>query len=247
MKLFKIIIISFSVFLANYSYSQVEKINDIDKKLIQIFRVLVASGNESYHDSLSQQFKNNLLNYLYLQLTFDNSLDSISKYITVKSSQDNEIKFYSWDEQFISPWHTINCYAQFKASDGKILVQSISGDSDEVDFTDSKIYKVYDLSIDSTKCYLTFAWGTHGGGHQHQIIQVFKRVSDSLITCESCLNNCKDIVIEYPRSAKADINFNPLTQEISYNDFKLNEDSGFYEPTGKQVILKLKNGTFVIK
>lgn len=240
---FKTIVFTFGVFFANLCYCQKEELRKVDNELTQIFHSLNESDLTS-HDSISKLFSNKLLNFLSLQYSFDNSLDSLSKYISVIASQDNKIKFYSWDEQYKSPWHTFNCYAQFIASDGRIIVQSISSDSNEVDFTDGDIYEVCDIKIDTTKYYLTFAWGTHAGGNQFQIIQIFSIVSDKLMKCQTCLNNQSDIIIEYPRISKLKLSYDSEKKEISYKEFKPYEDDPFYYETGEIVKLRLLNGMF---
>jgi len=106
---------------------------------------------------------------------------------------------------------------------------------------------VYELPINGSKYYLTFASGTHGSGHQHKIVQIFSIARDKLVKCNSCFSDNSDLIIEYPRSDKANLIFNEKTNEISYSEFKLDDNIGFYRPTGKVITLKLVNGKFTTR
>jgi len=199
-------------------------------------------------DSLAPAFKKQLAEQLTNPITFDNSLDSLSKYLNIKISADKQIKFYSWDDIGGGTWHNINCIAQFKTDSGKIIVQQLNTErADSIDFTDSGIYGVYEIFINGMKYYLTFAAGTHGSGHQHKIVQVFSITSEKLVKCKSCFADNNDLIIEFTRSDKANLVFNEKTNEISYSEFKLDDDIGFYRPTGKIITLKLIDGKFTTR
>jgi hypothetical protein len=131
--------------------------------------------------------------------------------------------------------------AQFRADDGDVVVKEVSpGEEDRTGgFTDSGIGEIFEVKKDDTTYYITFGSGSHGSGHLHKIVQVFSIVGNELVKCTSCFSSEGDLVIEYPRSQLANLTFDPLTEEISYNEFLLNEDIGFYEPTGRVVKLKL--------
>lgn len=228
------------------AFSQTLDLQSMDNTLTNTFKIMMAADYNLRYDSLAPAFKQKLAEQLVNPITFNNSLDSLSNYVNVKVSPDKNIKFYSWDEIEGGTWHKINCLAQFKSSKGTIVVQQLNADSssDSVDFTDSGIYKVYEIFINSAKHYLTFASGTHGGGHQHEIVQIFSIVSDKLVKCTSCFSNSTDLIIEYPRSEKSNLIFNQRTNEISYSEFKFDNEIGFYRSTGQVVKLKLKNGRF---
>lgn len=206
---------------------------------------MIAAANDFRHDSLAPAFQKQLAGQLTNPLTFDNSLDSLSKYLNIKISADKRIKFYSWDDNGGGTWHNINCNTQFKTDNGKIIVQQLNTESaDSVDFTDSGIYEVHELLINGSIYYLTFASGTHGSGHQHKIVQIFSITHDILVKCTSCFSDNSDLIIEYQRNDKANLVFNEKTNEISYSEFKFDDDIGFYRPTGKVITLKLINGKF---
>lgn len=209
---------------------------------------MLAADYDLRYDSLAPAFKRQLTEQLKNPITFDNSLDSLSKFLKIKTSADKQIKFYSWDDKEGGTWHNINCIAQFKTDNERIFVQQLNTESsDSVDFTDSGIYEVYEIFINGMKYYLTFASGTHGSGHQHKIVQVFSITYDKLVKCKSCFADNNDLIIEYPRSDKANLVFNEETNEIFYSEFKLDDDIGFYRPTGKVITLKLINGKFTTR
>ncbi len=131
--------------------------------------------------------------------------------------------------------------AQFRADDGNVVVREVStGEEDRTGgFTDSGIGEILEVKKDDTVYYVTFGSGSHGSGHLHKIVQVFSIQGNELVKCTSCFPTDGDLVIEYPRSQLANLTFHSLTEEISYNEFLLNEDIGFYEPTGRVVKLQL--------
>jgi hypothetical protein len=53
------------------------------------------------------------------------------------------------------------------------------------------------------------------------------------------------LIIECPRSEKANLVFDAKTSKISYNEFKYNDNIGFFESTGQIVTLKLFDGVFI--
>jgi len=87
---------------------------------------MVAADYDLRYDSLAPAFKKQLSEQLTNPLTFDNSLDSLSKYLTIKTSTDKRIKFYSWDDIGGGTWHNTNCIAQFKTDNGEIIVQQLN-------------------------------------------------------------------------------------------------------------------------
>lgn len=167
--------------------------------------------------------------------------------MNIESSPDKRIKFYSWDERNEGTWWSIQCVAQYRTDDGNVAVHEVSTDEEDRTewFTDSGIGEIFEVKKDDTTYYITFGSGSHGSGHLHKIVQVFSIVGNELVKCSSCFPTAGDVVIEYPRSALPNLTFDPLTNELSYNDFLLNEDIGFYEPTGRIVKLKWVNGVFV--
>lgn len=231
------------------SYGQKTEFREIDRQLTNSYRQLLSAEPRSATDSLSRAFKNQLLNYLADPLTFRNEFDSLRRYLTIKTSPDQKIKFYSWDDQTGGTWHNINCVAQFEATNGKIIVQNISTgrEAELSEFTDSAVYEIFELGTGAEKLYLTFASGTHGSGQHHQIVQLFRINGDTLLKCNSCFAGNKDFVIEYPRSEKANLAFDPAKNSLNFNEFGFDAEEHRYKATGKTVSLEFINGVFTQK
>lgn len=229
------------------AFSQPATLRSIDNELTRSYKALLHERYDGNPDSIAPLFKEQILKQLENPLTFDNSLDSLDKVLTIRISADRKIKFYSWDECTGGTWHLLFCVAQFKGKSGKIIVQPVtSGNAMEFGgYDDSSVYEINQLSIRDTTFYLTIAWGTHGAGHQHVIVRVFKIENDKLVSCTSCFATQKELVLEWPRSRGANLRFDAKTNEISYNEFVENDDTGFYDDTDKVVVLRLVNGVFV--
>jgi hypothetical protein len=213
----------------------------IDQDIAELFQGLIDADPQLRSDSLAPLFKDQLITHLQNPLTFENDLDSLGTVINIESSPDKRIKFYSWDERNEGTWWSIQCVAQFRTEQGDVVVQEVSTgeESRTGKYTDSGIDEIFEVKMDDTVYYVTFGSGSHGSGHLHKIVQVFSIQGNELVKCTSCFPSEGDLVIEYPRSQLANLTFDPLTNEISYNEFLLNEDIGFYEPTGRIVKLQL--------
>ncbi|MET6989183.1 hypothetical protein [Sediminicola arcticus] len=242
-------IIIFGLIFCLSSNGQKSEFQEIDSQLTNNFKKMLSAESELRFDRLSPGFTKQILNFLANPVTFRNEFDSLSKYLTIKTSPDNKIKFYSWDDLTGGTWHNINCVAQFETDNGKIIVQQInSGKEAELGrYTDSEIYEVFELNTEIEKLYLTIAWGTHGSGQQHQIVQIFRINGDTLLKCNSCFADNKDLVIEYPRSEKANLTFDPVKNILHFNEFKFDEEKGRYKATGKTISLEFINGVFTRK
>jgi hypothetical protein len=231
------------------SYGQKTEFQEIDIQLTNNFREMLSAETRFRYDSLSPSFKNQLYKYLANPITFKNEFDSLSKYLTIRTSPDKKIKFYSWDDYTGGTWHNIYCVAQFETDSGKIIVQQINSEREAElsEYTDSGIYAVFELNTETEKLYLTIASGTHGSGQHHQIVQIFRINGDTLLKCNSCFADNKDFVIEYPRSEKANLIFDPVNSTLHFNEFKFDEEIGFNKATGKTISLEFINGVFTRK
>ncbi|MBI3510324.1 MAG: hypothetical protein HY064_06650 [Bacteroidetes bacterium] len=245
MKFFIITIFLFCGFIA---FGQVNALRKIDNELTASIKKEITS-DEGIRDSLATVFQKLLLKDLADPVTFTGSLDSLSKWVEIKYSADNQIKFYSWDDYTGGTWHNINCVTQFRSENGKVIVQQLnSGNEGEKDlYTDSGIYEVHVVTINGKTSYLTFGWGTHGAGMQHSIVRVFQVTGPKLTDCTSCFANDSDLVIEYPRAYNLKLNFDPLTNEISYTECIEIIDSVSPQPIGKTIVLQLRDGKFTEK
>jgi hypothetical protein len=165
--------------------------------------------------------------------------------LDITISADKQIKFYSWVDIGSGSWHNIVCLAQFKATNGKIIVQQLNiREDDNENFTDSGIYEVNEINYNGTKFYLTFGSGTHGSGHWHKIVQIFSIANDKLVKCKSCFANKRDLVVECQRGDNSNLAFNPKTKEITHCEFAYADSVGIYRSTGRKIFLKFDKGIY---
>lgn len=173
-------------------------------------------------------------------MTFEGSLDSLAQQITIKTSPDKRVKFYSWDDMNGGTWHTIHSFAQYRGADGSVQILQIDTGNEDRDeaYTDSRIDYIYEIVVDSQTYYLTRAWGTHGSGMQHEILRVYLFIDGTFACCESCLGD-EGFVIEYPRSATLKFEFDPVKKSISYQTMKKPNAAGVAAPLGEWTTLIL--------
>lgn len=242
MKATFLLLIVLNLFIFSNGNAQITDILQIDSELTFLYQNLEKRKTDD--DSTAPIFRQKLLFHLKSPITFELKLNSLEKQMKIISTPDSLVKFYSWNSQEGGTWHTIEAVAQFKNKLGEIEIQTLTNDF-ENDFTDSHIYKVNEYTFEGKKYYVTFGSGTHGGGMQHTIVQIFNLENDSLVKCTSCFSNNLDLVIEYPRGDKLNLTFDEKTKTISYSEVKNFEAPRFYgRPSKKIVKLKLKKGVY---
>lgn len=242
------ILIGLTFFLTT-CFSQTTAFQKIDGELTNSFKAMVSASPPLRDDSLGTTFKTQLLSYLINPVTFNNVFDSLSKYLTITTSPDKKVIFYSWDDMSGGTWHHIHCVAQFQSDQGRIMIQQINSgkEAETGDYTDSRIYEVFELGTDKEKLYLTLAWGTHGSGYEHRIVQIFRIQENVFQKCGSCFTDTRDLVIEYPRGEKADLVFDPMKNQIRYKEFRFDEETGLAQPTGEIITFELRNGETIFE
>ena len=240
------ILILIGQFLTFYAVSQTSA-KSIDKILSDNFQQLKNSEYEmKRYDSFAPGFKKTLVKYLSSPVTLNNTLDTLETLITIRQSRDKKIKFYSWDDLTGGTWHEINSFVQFKGTGNKILYKQLDTDKEMVEggYTDSEIYDVHEINEGLITYYLTFGWGTHGSGGQHQIVYLFKIDGDKLIQCKSFHNGKTQLAFEYSRSDKLNLKFDNATKTLSFDEFVQNGEKQFAQKTGKRKTLKFSKGMF---
>ena len=227
------------------SYGQTTS-QSIDRTLTDIFKKLQESEYEMRYDSIAPLFKQQVKKYLSSPLTFENKLDSLETFVRVVRSPDKKIKFYSWDELTGGTWHEVNVFAQFRGSSNQVFCEQIDTDKEmEVGgFTDSEILEINEIKENGKTFYVTFGWGTHGNGNQHMIIQVFQIVGDNMIRCKAFNKEQAELVIEYPRTERLQLEFNKTNNSFSFNEFTEPGEEQFAQRTGKRKNLRFINGSF---
>jgi hypothetical protein len=229
--------------------SQMKEIQRIDDELTATFKKLLDADIQTRYDSLAPLFKKQLIMHLANAVTFNNSLANLSKYVHIQPSADKKLKFYSWDDLTGGTWHYYTAVAQFLTDEGKIGAQclNIKDETGTDESSDCIIYEVHDIAIDGVIHYLTFGRGTHASGYLHDIIRIFKISGSKLMECDDCFAPDIEGFIAYPRIDNPNLAFNPKTNEITYNEFQWDDETGSSKPTGKIITLKLINGKFMKK
>ena len=245
MKLQTIALTLIGQLLTVYAVSQTSA-KSIDKILSDGFQQLKNSDYDERYDSLAPAFKNALKKYLSSPVILDSTLDTLETLITIRQSTDKKIKFYSWDELTGGTWHAINSFVQFKGTGNKVLYKQLDTDKEMEDggYTDSEIYQVHEIKEGSETYYLTFGWGTHGSGGQHQVVYLFRIEGDQLIKCKSFMNGETQLAFEYSRSDKLNLEFDNKIKTLSFDEFVENEEGEFARKSGNRKTLKFSKGVF---
>lgn len=189
-----------------------------------------------------QAFKADMIAQLGAADAFQNPFDHLREEIGIVASPDGKVRFFSWGCLGGGVRHSVNLLAQFVGENGKVQVQILS-DEAAADFTDSGIFEVYAYTYDQQDYYLTFAAGSYGGGMRHLVVQIFYLEGDSLQRCEACLDGKTVLPIEFPRIYEAKLRYDPVRQQLSFDEFRMKDD--WLQPTQRQIHLQLKNGVFV--
>lgn len=245
MSIHSLLLFLFVQFIALYAVCQTSA-KSIDKILSTSYQLLQNADYEKRYDSLAPAFKKTLTKYLSSPVTLYNALDTLETLITIRQSADKKIKFYSWDELTGGTWHEINSFAQFEGNGNKVIYKQLDTDKEMENggYSDSEIYKVYEIREGQKVYYLTFGWGTHGNGNQHQIVYLLKIDGDKLIKCKAFNNGELSLSFEYSRSDKMNLDFDNLTKTLSFDEFAESDGEPFAQKTGKRKTLKFSNGVF---
>ncbi len=219
-----------------------------DELLTKAFQSIAVAKSTHQADSAAIAFKQQLMAELSNPQSFHFLLDSLARYVSIQASADRQIRFFSWQAIPGGSWQSFDCVAQFRADDGSPVVQQISTEqTEQTDYSDSRIYEIHNLQIEGRTHYLCFAWGTHGSGLQHQVVRMFAIRGRQLTSCINCMAGQPQLLIQYPRHAASHLTYNPDSQSIHFHEFQLNAEEGYYLPTGNTVILVLTDGVFAEK
>lgn len=240
-------IISIVLILAKASllFSQAMDMQKAEKDLIVKFQNYENSDENFRFDSLRAELKTHIASILSSSNSFEYPFDSLSNYVTIIKSNDNKLRIFSWDELTGGSWHDMAVIVQYKTSNQGVKIQWIDSDISEEakGYTDAIQFEVHDVEINKKPHYLCFGWGTYGSGHHHNTILIFSLENDSLKVCQDCIEN-DYAVIQAPRSEKIHLEYNAMKKVISFNEFIIDHEIGFFYPTGRRLNLKLRNGKY---
>tara|TARA_Y100001933_G_C18817137_1_gene487567 strand:+ start:64 stop:795 length:732 start_codon:yes stop_codon:yes gene_type:complete len=175
-------------------------------------------------------------------LSFTNKYDSLSRYIGIKYSSDSLLKTYCWSERSGGCCHTSATFAQFKTKSGEIkhldLEKSVVS-GNEIFITD-----LQKVEIKNKPFYLLLGWGTCCGAAHFQTAKIYEIKNDTLVQVDSAFDNNKTLYIGAKRSQKIELKYSPKTKILSYNKYKFDSDSGFYNLEKSIVKWELKDSGF---
>ncbi|WP_405411337.1 hypothetical protein [Maribacter sp. Asnod1-A12] len=229
------------------------------------FHILMGQTSENYSDQLlTSTFKSfksadleladHILPFLKervkVELTntssFTNPSDSLSKYITIKKSDDNLLRLYCWDERNSGCRWTSTTFAQFKTRSNEIKIinlEEITADYDE----DLYLLNLHEIEINNQPHYLIIGYGGHCGNHIYQIARVFKISDNTLVKCDSIFNNKNEIDAGASRNGEIEMKYSKETKTLSYNQYEFDEDKGFYLDKSSKVKWTLTKSGFIKK
>ncbi len=95
--------------------------------------------------------------------------------------------------------------------------------------------------------YILFGYGTYGSGKQHFIVRIFEKNKAEIRECFNCYPKQKMFFIECNRSQNIDLNFDTKTNEFSFKQFKMDDDTGFYTREFDLIKYEFSNGVFIRK
>jgi len=191
-------------------------------------------------------FEEHLKRFLLEKESWDYKFDTLSKRINIETSPNKKVRTFGWNEQMGGSWHTYKSIIQFKHNNtltitdfqNKKILHEESIEGNEV-FRDVIIHEIHSIN----RGFLFVGWGTHGGGHQHTILAFYKKDKNGHLIRNPLFENLKNsLVIKYPRKDK--LNLIIKKNKISFNEFILDDEIGFYLSTGQKVLLKKKKGIF---
>lgn len=215
----------------------------LDSLLFYKYNEMISADDTTRYNILAPQFRLFLYEKLKNKNTFNYKFDSLSTKINMLSSFENKIRIFSWDEYSAGSWHDMASIIQYKDNRGEI----------NVDFLDSLIFEklnnyevnIYKIYYINKNHYLLFGKGSNGGGNHHNVALILIIEDDNIQICKDCLENKSFLVIEAARSQDINLTFDTNKKNLRYNEYLMNEETGFYYPSGKVIKLKLLNNKFI--
>jgi hypothetical protein len=238
----------FFIGIHGLSHAQQSSAQKLDISLTNEFRKMqheAFNDNWDDFDSLIHAFKKRLKKELATGVGLDCKFDSLSKEMSIVQSEDKLMRIFSWDELSGGTWHDMAVFAQYRTSTGAIGAKQINSDREAElgEYTDVIISKIHMVKMRDKTFYLTIGWGTHGAGHHHMTAQMFSIEENKLVKCTDCFDSGADLVVVSGRGFDPGLTYDPLTKQISYNEFK-EDEGGWMMPTGKLIKLKLRENSF---
>lgn len=179
--------------------------------------------------------------------SFYSPMKKLSKYVTIKISEDSLVKTYSWDKINGGSWHDMASYVQFKNSSGQITYQPL-GSGDEYmtgEPTSVIIYDIHTIKSKHKTYYLVLGWGTYGGGLHHSLARVYQITADGFVQCDTIFQGARHLLAGANRVNKINLKYNSELRELSYFHYEYDENNGFYNGESKKEIWLFESNKFV--
>ena len=221
----------------------------IEKELVRLYDQFRAKsyGFDDVSDSLRITFMENLLQTLQNNAFVHYPFDSLGTRITLTTSTDKKLRVFSWDNISGGTWHDYVALYQY-ADQGKVVTGKLHTgmETGTGDYTDAWYHKIYTIDSTSPK-YLVLGYGTHGGGHHFYIARLLEYKQGQLTDVEKAFGDKTYLSVIMPRHIKEEPIFNSEKKEIQFPEFVIDEETGFYQRSGKEMTLKYTAGKFVKK
>ncbi|WP_046755912.1 hypothetical protein [Kordia jejudonensis] len=236
-------------FLSFYTLSMCAQIDMKveEEKVLAALTQLRSKDATIDRDKAAIKFEKTLKTVLLKEESWSYKFPELRKYINIETSKDKKIRTFSWDSLTGGSWHALRSLIQFK-SDEKIHVVSLQDDEpiDEEEegndmFADAIILGIYPFE----KGYLFEGYGTYGSGHHHKIITYFELIDEELVRKAIFENNQDTYVFKIARKYEFDLEILTKNKTITHSEFVMDNDSGFFLPTGKKVLLTFDGTQFV--
>jgi len=246
-KSFFLIIFVFGAF-ANQSNAQ-SKIKEAEQKIVALFKETKIVAYDTLYQKVVPQIRKEIKSVLAKKESWNHDFTALSKYVRITISPDKKIRTFGWDDRTGGSWHSMQSFIQFKINDEVYIYsfqdenfdQSVIEEVNNEVFKDAVILKIYPIG----KGYLFEAYGTHGSGHHHKVLAYYSIEKDGLMR-KSVFDNDESIyVFKIPRGYELNIKVDTEKQQITHQEFVLDDEIGFFQPTGKKVLLTFNGKKFV--
>ncbi len=229
----KILILLAFCSLFQVAHSQEYRLKAADRYLTTGFKAFFSVDNELAY-CMAPILEERLFEELKDSISFLNPFDSLGKYLQIETSEDKQLRVFSWDRRSGGTWHDMASYAQFKAEDGGVLVKKLySGDEGGTgEPTDVLIYEIHQLKLNKQVHYLLLAWGTHGGGQHHALARVYRIENKNFQLCENFFEGEKYLYVGANRGSKLELKYQAESGILSHFQYEFDDEIGFYKGDG---------------
>jgi hypothetical protein len=253
------IVITLSVFSGligtHISSAQDKDLMDMEMSLFSDYKNMITADYWNRFDFLAPAFKEKLKTILSDRRTYEFPFDTLKKYITIVTSVDRKLRIFSWDERTGGSAHQMTGIAQFTPAtrDEDIQIADLENDDEEGQIDDVIYYEIHDIQADSYTYYITFGWGTFGGGTHFRMIRSFKIAGNNLDFNDRIFKYkgkpCNEIILLAPRVDTIYLRYITGRQTIEFDELCIpasDKAIGHYiaRPTGRKVRLKFDGKRF---